>query len=376
MKDPELFDSDGFLDQVGSEGEKEFRRLYQEKWAAIDKNRAKDSYENTFETTIKKRYKLYRDIVNSFSGDNGAEGSESGFETTIINPLLEFGDSGAEVLLARKHVTGVHLCFVSCNESSQDVDTWRSHINNTYSLMSDEDNRERLKEHIESPESQIRTVQYLTFTKAFELVDIDVDVLRFGTDPDEYAIWKLIESELPEDELEEVNKEIQYHDGSVAVPDLDQLGRDGLDPTIAENDDFRFCLTTHPVYVLREILLKIYLDNHGVDEPKEFRSGRIKSTFKNLAHVGENRDSAEEMVEERASELTEFALEHGIISDDEDTVEERDFRIMWGSEDAGDIKKMVKNKYISDQVPNEMGRLAFQRAEEDFEPPNESLGKY
>ncbi|WP_191965496.1 hypothetical protein [Haloferax sp. CBA1149] len=237
--------------------------------------------------------------------------------------------------------------------------------------------RDKIKRHIQCSDLSIQSVQYLTFTRAIDLVDADMEVMKIATDPDEYAVWKLIEAEMPP-EADEEDKTIKYHDGHVENPNLRRLGEDGIDPTLAENDDIRFHLTSHPVFPLGEVLLQLYLNNMGsVDEPKEFRKREFERTFKSKIHLGTNRRNIDRVVDSRIDELLEIALNYGMIKDsDADVVKERDFRIMWESEDPGEIKDMVKDKFFDGMVPEETGKLAYQRAREEFVRKESSLDEF
>lgn len=374
MKDPTQFDQNDYYSTLGKGDRKKFKKLFNEKYTNIDEERAKESFRSTFNATAGPEYHLFRDVVNAFSSEQAADGSDSGFETTIVNPLYELGHSGAEVLLAKKQPTGVHLCFVSCNVGGERSDSWREEINRTDDLLDSRDNRERIKSHIQCSSIDIRSVQYVTFTREIDLVDIDMDVLKIGTNPDHYAVWKLIESEIP-DETGEDDKTIKLHDGNIANPNLHELCEGGIDPTLAENDDIRYCLTTHPVFPLGEVCLDLYLSKKGIEEePKEFTRRQFTNKYLDKIYFGENRERIDWVASEKIDHLLEIGCEYGIL-DDEDEVREREYRLMWDSEDAGDIKSMVKEKYFDSMVPDEMGDLAFERAKREFEPEQQSLAE-
>ena len=76
------------------------------------------------------------------------------------------------------------------------------------------------------------------------------------------------------------------------------------------------------------------------------------------------------------AELLEFGIEHGIIKKDESVVDEKDYKIMWGSEKAADIKEMVRRKFIDSKIPEETGRMAFSRAKEQFSEGEHSLDDF
>lgn len=376
MKDPSPYDEDGKYAGLGRGDKREFRKLFTKKYEAIDIDRAKESYESTFQASNAPEYRLFKDVVNAFSSNHAADGSNSGFETTIVNPLYEFGDPGAEVLLAAKHPTGVHLCFVSCNVGGEEPDVWRREINTTRELLRSDDHREHLLSHIRCSGLSIRTVQYLTFTREHDLVDVDMEVIRIGTDPENYAVWKLVEIE-PAGGERSGRRVIQLHDGHIEHPDLQRLSQDGIDPTRAENDDIMYCLTSHPVFPLGEVCMQLYLDKEGEkEEPEEFVRSEFSEVYRDKVEFGENRDGIEEHVTERVDSLLETALDYGIVIDDEDEVEVGDYRIRWDTEDAGDIKDMVKEKYFKGKAPEEMGYLAFDRAWNEFDPEESSLSDF
>lgn len=374
MKDPAPFDDEDRYATMGRGDQQDFKKLFTEKFNNIDIERAKESYKSTFEATDAPEHHLFNDVVNAFSSNYAAMGSNSGFETTIVNPLIEFGDSGAEVLLAAEHPTGVHLCFVSCNVGGENPEVWRNEINATRDLLESGNHREQLLSHIRCSGLEIRTAQYLTFTREKDLVDVDMDVMKIGTDPDNYAIWKLIVSEPPTHDDDEEDKEIKLHNGHIEHPDLRRLSQDGIDPTLAENDDIMYCLSTHPVFPLGEVLLQLYLDKEGAEEePEEFKRSEFARTYRNKIHFGDNREAVEQLVSEEIDSLLEMAVKSEIVIDDEDEVKERDYRIRWDSEDAGDIKDMVKDKFFTEMAPEVMGYLAFERAFNQFEQEESSL---
>lgn len=68
-----------------------------------------------------------------------------------------------------------------------------------------------------------------------------------------------------------------------------------------------------------------------------------------------------------------MAVEYEILEDDEDKVKEGDYRIRWDTEDAGDIKDMVKDKFFKGKAPEEMGDLAFHRTIDQFEREESAL---
>jgi hypothetical protein len=374
MKDPTPFDDNDYFESLGRGDKKRFRRLFSSKYSEIDIGRARESYKSTFQATDAPEHDLFKDIVDAFSSGHAA-GNRSGFETTIINPLCEFGETGADVLLAERNPTGVHLCFVSCDVGGENPRAWREAINNACSLLESEDHRERLLSHIQCSDLGIRTVQYMTFTRDRDLVDMDMEVLKVGTDPDNYAIWKMIEAELPTDDEEDKN--ILFHDGYIEHSDLRQLSQDGIDPTVAENDDIKYCLTTHPVFPLGEVCLQLYLDKEGIeDEPEEFTRREFERTYKERVHFGANRSRIDWIVSETIDSLLEIGCDYGILEDGEDEVEKREYRIMWDTEDAGDIKDVVKQKYFKGKAPEEMGYLAFERTRDEFEPKESGLDEF
>lgn len=374
MTDPEKFDDDGYMDGLAKGDKRRFREEFNSKYSNIDTSRAVESYRSTFEASDEPEHRLFKDIVNAFSSHTGSSNTTA-FSITIANPLYEFGNTGAEVLLAEGHVNGnVHLCFVSCNIGGENTDGWRRDVNNTATLLESESNRESLLRHIESEGMDIRTAQYLTLTRDQDLVGVDEDVVTVGTDPENYAIWKSIEAEIPTDG--DPNKEIEHHAGYVEHPDLDDIGRDGIDITLAENDDFKYSLTTHPIFPLGEVCQELYLDKEfDEDEPEEFTRSEFEQTYKEHVYLGEDRGPIDSIVEEKVDELLDVGCEYGML-DDEDEVKMREYRIMWGSDEGSEIKNMVKDKYFQGKAPEEMGYLAFKRAKDDFDPEQPGLGGF
>ncbi len=265
--------------------------------------------------------------------------------------------------------------FVSCDVGGRAFrGDWRREINATSELMKVDENRESLKSHIKCPDISVRSVQYVTLTRDLDLVDADVEVLKMGTDPDNYAIWKLIESELPEDDEED--KVIKYHDGNHNVPKLDKICREGIDPTLVENDDIKFSLTSHPVFPLGEVCLSLYLDNLDVsEEPEEFNKAQFERLYRSKIHTGPNRDQIDDVIDNKIESLIELGEEYKMFVDDTE-IDSRDYRLRWETEDPGDIKPMVRQKYFKGMIPDEAGRLAYERARNQFEKGEHSLEDY
>lgn len=374
MRGLENYDDGYYEEELGRNDKSEFEKLYKKIYRSIDEDRARQSFETNFEATDEAAFRLFRDVVNAFSSKGTASGSNSGFETTIVNPLYEFGDAAAEILLAKKQPSGVHLCFVSCNVGGEQADNWRNEINRTSELMSDSEYKEALKTHIQCSDLSIRSVQYVTLTRDLDLIDADVEVLKMGTNPDNYAIWKLIESELPDGETED--KTIKYHEGKIKVPKLEEVCRNGIDPTLVENDDIRFSLTSHPVFPLGEVCLNLYLNNlDSSEEPEEFDKSQFDSIYRNKIHTGTNRDKIEEKVDDKIERLVQLGQEYGLFIEDTE-IESKDYRLRWESEDPGDIKPMVQDKYFKGMIPEETGKLAYERARSQFEQGNYSLDDF
>lgn len=364
---------DGYYDELGPQDKDDFEKLFKKKSKSIDEERARESYERSFEAKHEQEYRLFRDVVNAFSTD------QAGFEATIVNPLYEFGDTNSEVLLAKSQANSVHLCFVSCEVGGQDYAEWTNCVNELDELARDNEAMASLKKHIHCQSLNLGSIQYVTITRDVDIPDINVEVLRTGTDPDFYAIWKLLrEPEFNEDteDMEEA-KTIKYHDGRMAVPDFKTVCESGIDPLSAENDDIKYSLSSHSVFSLGEVCFDLYLNKLGSDDhPKEFNESEFKSSYLDNVYFGNEREAMEAIAGNRIDSLLEFGLEHGILKDDPDLVEERDYKIMWGSEDPADIKSMVRRKFIDSKVPEEKREIAYSRAKEEFEEGEHTLDDF
>ncbi|ELY79882.1 hypothetical protein C487_05844 [Natrinema pallidum DSM 3751] len=346
MRGPEHYDNE-YYQQLGPQDKKDFEKLFRKKVNSIDEEGARESYERSFQSNFEAEYRLFRDIVNAFSS------GQAGFEATVVDPLYEFGDSNAEVLLAKFQSNSVHLCFVSCCVGGHNYTEWMSGVNETHELASDDEMMEALKTHINCSGLELGTVQYVTITRDIDIPDADVRILKAGTDPEYYAVWKLLRSAEYNEEEEEMEdaKTITYHDGKMAVPDFQQLCERGIDPTAAENDDIKYSLTSHPVFPVGEVCLDLYLDKLGDKEnPKEFYENEFEEAFLDNIYFGNDRGAMTSLAEDQVDILLEFGLKHGILKEDSDVVDERDYKIMWGSEDAGAIKSMVREKFIDSHV--------------------------
>lgn len=256
MKDPHYFDEDDWIKTLGRGDKSDFIDLFKKQYGEIDEERAKASVKTRFERNGEPEHRLFRAIVDAFSPNGSAEGSDSGFEATIINPLYEFGQESAEILLAKKQIRSVHLCFVCCEIGGEDYEDWCSDINGVQSILESEDNREALKKHLDCEDLELKTVQYLTITRDRDLMDVDLDVLKLGTTPDNYAVWKLMESELPHTDTDDEDQIIKHHDGTIEHPDLHEVAVDGLDYTLVDNDDIRFELSSHPIFQLGDVFYR------------------------------------------------------------------------------------------------------------------------
>lgn len=363
MRGPEHYD-DGYYQQLGPQDKNDFEKLFRKKATTINEERARESYERSFQSNFEEEYRLFRDVVNAFSS------GQAGFEATVVDPLYEFGDANAEVLLAKPQSNGVHLCFVSCRVGGHNYTEWMSGVNETHRLANDPEIMIELKTHINCSDLDLGTVQYVTITRDVDIPDADVRILKTGTGPEYYAVWKLLRSAEYDEDAEEMEdaKTIKYHDGTMSVPDFQRLCEQGIDPKAAENDDIKYSLTSHPVFPVGEVCLELYLDKLTDDEnPKEFYEQEFEEVYLDNIHFGNDRGSMTSIAEDQVDSLLEFGLEHGILKEDSDVVDERDYKIMWGSEDPGAIKSMVREKFIDSKVPDETGKMAFSRAKEDFE---------
>lgn len=378
MKDPHYYDEDGWIDTLGRGDQSNFLDLFDEKYRAIDEERAKVSLEKAFERNAEEEHRLFKAIVDAFSPKRIAAGSDSGFETAIINPLYEFGQESSEILLAKKQVRSVHLSFVCCEIGGENYDQWRENINTVESIFKSKGNRETLKKHLDCNGLDIKTVQYLTITRDRDLVDVDMDVLKLGTTPDNYAVWKLMESELPDSEEDEEDQLITHHGGNVEHPDLLDVAVDGLDYTLVDNDDVRFALTSHPVFAIGEVCLQIYLDQiSGKENPDEFNKSDFSDTYRSKIQLGENRVEVENELEDQIDVLLDIACQADMLQEEgEEFDTDRDYRLVWDSDEPKDIKDMVRHKFFKFKAPEERGRLAFQRARDDFERVESQLDGY
>lgn len=179
---------------------------------------------------------------------------------------------------------------------------------------------------------------------------------------------------MPDGETED--KTIKYHEGKIKVPKLEEVCRNGIDPTLVENDDIRFSLTSHPVFPLGEVCLNLYLNNlDSSEEPEEFDKSQFDSIYRNKIHTGTNRDKIEEKVDDKIERLIQLGQEYGLFVEDTE-IESKDYRLRWESEDPGDIKPMVQDKYFKGMIPEETGKLAYERARSQFEQGNYSLDDF
>lgn len=374
MKDPEPYD-DGYLDKIGKVQQKEFAKLFTKEYKGIDIDTAKTSYKRAFEDSYEPKYVLFRSVVDAFSPKDEADGSDSGFETTIVNPLFEKGLTSSEILLARKLPSGVHLCFVSCNVGRDGEENWRKDIDKIKRVLNEGNNQDLLLKHIQCGGIDIQSVQYITLTRDLDLVDVDVKTVKLGTNPENYAIWTLIQSnQIDEDD----EQEIIYHTGDILHPELRKICKRGIDPTTADNDDIRYCFTTHPVYPIGKVCMEIYFDGLGrEEEPKEFTTTKFAKFYEKYMRLGTKRESVSEVLSKQVDDLLESACDWGVLEELENIDSStKKYRIKWETDEGGDIKDSVKDKYIKYKAPEEMGEIAFQEAKEDYQKPEHELTDY
>ncbi|WP_439026087.1 hypothetical protein [Haloarchaeobius sp. DT45] len=380
MKDPEPFDENDWIkNELGKGDQERFNKLFDKKYREIKKEDAIQGVKNSFEQSGLPHYRLFKAVVDGFSPDSRAEGSASGFETRVVNPLYERGQTAAEILLAKPQPgsSSVHICFVSCEIGGENSQEWRQDINQVQDVLESSDNRQHLKEQIQCDDLDIRTVQYLTVSRDRDLFDIDMDVMKAGTNPENYALWEFVEIELPETEEEkEENETIRHYDGEVAHPDLARVGEEGIDYSLVQNDDIRYSLTTHPIYPIGIICLEIYTSNQGHDDfPKQFYREEFVEEYKNKIYLGQVTEEIEHIIQGKVAELLTLAVDSNMLDDDDDDLE-RDYKIKWPSDDAGDVKEMVKSKYYKHNASDKRGELAFERARENFQKEEQSLDEY
>lgn len=374
MKDPSPYDENGWMDEnISKSSRKEFNKLYSKIYRSLDEESILNSLRTKFESHDQPEHRLFRAVVDAFSPKDGADGSDSGFETTIVNPLFEEGQTDAEILLARSQANGqIHLCFVSCLAGTEDSQKIAAEINNVAAIIDSEDNKEQIKEHLDSSSKNIRSIQYLTLTRDKDLIDLDYDVVKIATQPDEYAIWSLVEGELPE----ERDQTLQHKEGTVHHAKLREIGERGIDVTLAENDDIRYCLTSHPVFPIGEVCMRVYLQHlgEGKENPKELQESEFNECYRRKIELGSNQTKIDDIVDKKVNDLIEMALELEILSNDAEAP--NDYKTMWSSTKAGDIKEMVQYKHFRHKIPDERGKIAFKKARSQWNDLNKSFDDF
>lgn len=381
MTDPRDFDEDGWIEsELGRGDQNAFEELFKKKFKNIDEDRAQTARRRRFEDSDKEQQRLFKAIVDSFSPKDVAMGSDSGFEITIVNPLYELDVNSTEILLAKRQPRSVHVCFVSCEIGGEDSARWRSDINRVATAMEKDEFRTALKRHLSCSNLPFKSIQYITITRELDLADVDLDVLKIGTTPDNYAVWKLVETELPEeiaDERGEEDQIIKHHDGHIEHPDLLEVAVDGIDYSLVNNDDIRYSLTSHPIFPIGDTLLRVYLHQEPAsDYPDEFNQSLFSDTYRSGLMLGNDRRKIEKIVNQKVGELLDLALDADMIEDEDGFDTDRDYRILWQSDDEWDIKDMVRNKYFKYKAPEERGKLALERAKDEFEKSEKSLDDY
>lgn len=90
--------------------------------------------------------------------------------------------------------------------------------------------------------------------------------------------------------------------------------------------------------------------------------------YRDKIQIGNNRDKLEDVLDTKISELLELACDADMLQKEGDEFDtERDYRLVWGSDEPKDIKDAVREKYFKFKAPEQRGGLAFDRAKDKFE---------
>ncbi|WP_331234855.1 hypothetical protein [Natronorarus salvus] len=276
MTDPISFDNEGWIEaNVPKPQLSKFNDIFNKKYNALDYERAEKSLLNKIEAS-EEHHRLFKAIVDGFSPRHGNAVTKSDFELVLVDPIYELSVNSAEILLAIKQVQSIHLCFVYCEIGGENYMEWVKRINTTNNVYERIYTQKKIKEHIGCTGLEIRSVQFITLCREIDLIEVDSDIVRNGTEPDSYAIWALGDGESPNEGSGSSasggqSRQITHQEGHIEHPDLRNIATEGIDFVLTDNDDVKYSIGTHPIIILGEVFQQLFLDQHGTtDYPDEF----------------------------------------------------------------------------------------------------------
>jgi len=371
MKDPEIYDDDGFFDSLSKGDTTRFKKLYRSKWGDISGDRAQSSLKSRYRDLYQPRHKIFKAVKDGFSPKD-TFGSNNGFESSIVNPLYHSLSEPADLLIAKKTYRDVHLAFVFCEVGDEDRYGWVQRVNETYDAFQEEENKNLLKEQLECLDLELGTVQYLTIARESDLFELDFDTLRAAAQPDSYAILAHVE--------EREERKIVPEKGNIEHKKLVEVFEPFLDYSKFDFTNIKYRLDSHPIRQLQETLLSTMvagLSDKNNEHPKEFDRADFLTHFDSGLGVGPVCEPRREAIQNKAEVLLQIAVDTEMVFQDSDEINtDRSYRFRTQGSIPEDVKATVKNKYFKNRSEHERGRLAYQRANIEFEPQDSELDEY
>ncbi|WP_283403829.1 hypothetical protein [Halorubrum sp. DM2] len=370
MIGPSEFDEESYLGTLSKGDRKRFDKLYREKWHKIDPSRAKTLFRRDYRDKHQEEQKLFSAVVDGFPPDESTTSTESGYETTLVNPLYECLEQTADVLLAKPTYHDVHLCFVCCEIGGENRIEWVERVNRIKQIFDQEEHRRELMEQIECDDLDLGSIQYATVSRPQDLVEIDFDLLEATLDVDNYVILEHVEEE----------RLLTPKKGGIASELLRTEFEDGLDYSRADVTEIKYRLNEHPIIPLKQTLLEVIVSGiqDGTDQhPREFEREDFHEKYDASLDLGVRTEGREEVIGDNVDELLDEAKTTDLVFQNSEEINtEREFRFRTSNAVPEDIKDTVEQKYTQFYAKRQRGQLAFERAERDFEEEDSDLGDF
>jgi len=364
------FDEDGYRETLSKGDRSRFDELYREKWNDIDPGRAETLFTRDYEDNHKENTKLFSAVVDGFPPEESAVDTESGYETTLVNPLYEHNGRTADVLLAKPTYHDVHLCFVCCEIGGEDRTEWVERVNKVKETFEEDECRQDLMQQIECDDLNLGSIQYATVSRPKDLVEIDFDLLEATLNVDNYVILEHVEEE----------RLLIPREGEIASEVLREEFADGLDYSRADVTDIKYRLNEHPIIPLKQTFLDVVVSGiqDGANQhPREFEREDFREKYDGGLDLGERTAARDEIIDEKVDDLLQEAEKTDLVfQNTEEINSEREFRFRTSNAVPEGIKDTVEEKYTKFYARYQRGQLAFDRAKRDFDEEDSDLDDF
>lgn len=360
---------ESFLRDLSRSDTNRLRELYNQKYQAVDSERAEASLRSTLTEHERPKHGLIQSVVDTFAPQRAAEGQDSGFEASVVSPLHEVEENPADLLLVKNTYSGAHFCFISSEIGGESPEQWAEHINQIQRVYRDE--TEYLRRQTNCQDIQVETVQFVTLARTVDLFELQFREVADLVTPSNYCIWE---------RNDEGEQYLTKHAGRIASSSLSDVMDQELDYLRTDNDELHYTLTSHAVISIGDTLLQIVREAHAdssEDYPREFEQEDFRDAFQDGMTIDGTTDQREEYIQSKADNLLEDAKDANILyQDTEDINTDREFRVRAQRGGPAQIKDMVREKYIDHFAEEERAELAFERARDEFEPEDSSLDDF